>query len=629
MQRSGVWRFWNLMLLVLVLLVGCKSDRKSDEPLAAASSGLRDQSEKSELAPTATAAPAPMLADEEAPLDSPSRDKAFAPSPPLRGYGPSGGGIGSRPTPRKRPAGSKGATGLERYGESGSMLPAEPAEAAIDPNGRFATTYRPGGGHLAAFESAVARGVIPAAEREVVSDIGARYWTPMDEPKTKALALRTDFERSAVPPSGGEVHMRVSLRSTTKAPAGRPHLSVHLVLDVSGSMNGAPMDQAKAAAQALVDKLAPTDDFSLVTFSSDAQVRVADTRVGPGKARIKKAISEIEAGGGTNIGEGLRLGYEQSKSRSVPADAVRVVLLLSDGRANSGITSPTRLSRLALEAFQDGIQTSTFGLGTDYDGALMSSIASDGAGGYYYLRDAEQIAPALSTELDKRLDPAATAVEVRIRLKDDVQLLRVYGSRRLNAAEAARVRAIEVAADEHAAKRDKIKKDRQDDTKGGMRFLIPAFARDDNHAMLFKVRLPAGVGNKQIATIELKYKDRVAKRNVTDEMRVTVDYAKSDAESAKTVQPAVARTVQGFAAGETLMEASRMVARGDKTRALALLSEREQILRKAADMLQEPGFNRDADRLARLRGHLGASGGMGEPLVLAMLLETAGRAHLH
>ena len=66
---------------------------------------------------------------------------------------------------------------------------------------------------------------------------------------------------------------------------------------------------------------------------------------------------------------------------------MRVVLLLSDGRANSGITSSDRLSRLALDAFQSGVQTSSFGLGADYDGELMSSIANDGAGGYYYLRD--------------------------------------------------------------------------------------------------------------------------------------------------------------------------------------------------------------------------------------------------
>ena len=128
------------------------------------------------------------------------------------------------------------------------------------------------------------------------------------------------------------------------------------------------MDQAKVAAQALVDKLAATDDFSLVTFSSDAEVKVRDVTVGPGKANIRKTIAAIEPGGGTNISEGLRLGYEQAKARTIPRDAIRVVLLLSDGRANAGITNHNQLSRVALEAFQDGIQTSTFGLGTDYDG---------------------------------------------------------------------------------------------------------------------------------------------------------------------------------------------------------------------------------------------------------------------
>lgn len=612
MQRRRPLRLWQLVVMAVVLLVAC--NKNSDEPpqsTKAVAEGVSARADKEE-------------AEESSLADSKTRSPVRLRRPEAR-KGKSGG-LGAS---AEQPGGFK--TGSDRVvdGFAPSRRPPSPLEEAVDPNGRFATTYRPGGGHLAAFESAVARGIIPAAEREVVSDVGARYWSPMDEPKSKALAMRTDFERTALPPSGGEVHMRVSLRSTTKAAVGRPHLSVHLVLDVSGSMNGAPMDQAKAAAQALVDKLAGTDDFSLVTFSSDAEVRVKDVRVGPGKARIAKAIAGIEAGGGTNIGAGLQLGYEQAKSRDVPADAVRVVLLLSDGRANSGITAPGRLSGLALEAFQQGIQTSTFGLGTNYDGALMSSIASDGAGGYYYLRDAEQITPALSTELDKRLDPAATAVEVRIRLEKDVQLLRVYGSRRLNEAEAARVRAIEVAADEHAAERDDIQKDRQDDPQGGMRFLIPAFARGDNHAMLLKLRAPAGVNEKQVAIIELKYKDRVSKRNVTDEARVVVRYANSDAESAKSVQPAVARTVQGFAAGEALMEASRWVAHGDKARAIALLSEREQILRKAADILEEPGFNRDADRLARLRTHLGATGAMGEPLVLAMLLETAGRAHLH
>ncbi|WP_437734242.1 vWA domain-containing protein [Sorangium sp. So ce1335] len=567
-----------------------------------------------------------------------------APAEAMRGGQTAAGAIPQAARPPGAPAAdgalSKGLTGagdpsalasprVAAGSTEGAGRAAAPERVAIDPNGRFATTYRPGGGHLAAFESAVARGIIPPAERELVSDVGARYAPAIDVPKGVTLALRTDLERAKVPPGGGPVHVRVALRSTAQAPAARPHLSVHLVLDVSGSMVGEPIARARDAARALVDRLAAGDDFSLVTFSSDAEVRIPDGPVGPRRAMIKAAIDGIEARGGTNIGRGLELGYAQAAQPGIPDGAVKVVLLLSDGRANAGITSSERLSRLALDAFQGGVQTSTFGLGADYDGALMSAVASDGAGGYYYLRDPDQIAPALATELDRRLDPVATAVELRVRLKPDVKLLQVYGSRRLSDAEAARVREIEVAADAQAQKRDRIGRDRQDDAEGGMRFFIPAFSRDDSHALLLKLGLPAGVEARTIASVELKYKDRVSKKNVVDEAPLKVVYATGDADSAASVDPSVARTVQGFAAGETLSEAARHIALGDRGRAAALLAEREGILRAAADALKEPLFLKDADRLARLRGHTGAPDGLGDPLVLAMLLETASRAHLH
>jgi Ca-activated chloride channel homolog len=532
-----------------------------------------------------------------------------------------GGGTGARGIPIAAPIAAPVAAPL-------AAQPAIHADAAIDPNGRFATTYRPGGGHLAAFESAVASGVIPAAAREVVSDVGARYTPAIDVPAGHALAMRADLERGALPPSGGAVHLRVALRSSAEHAAERPHLSVHLVLDVSGSMAGDSITRARGAADALVDKLAPGDDFSLVTFSNDADLRVPDGPVGSRRGFIHQVIQGIHEEGGTNIGAGLSLGYAQASLPGIPEDAVRVVLLLSDGHANAGITASDRLSRLALDAFQHGIQTSSFGLGSDYDGALMSSIAADGAGGYYYLRDPDQIAPALATELDRRLDPVATAVEVRVRLKPDVDLLRVYGSQRLSEAEAQRVRTLEVAADAQAQKRDRIAQDRQDDAEGGMRFFMPAFARDDGHAMLFQLRVPAGAGGRAIAGIELKYKDRIAHKNVIEEIPIKTAYANGDAESAATADASVARTVQGFAAGEALTEAAVKIARGDRDGAGALLAEREAILRTAAETLREPLFLRDADRLARLRGSSETRTGMGDPLVLAMLLETAGRAHM-
>ena len=53
---------------------------------------------------------------------------------------------------------------------------------------------------------------------------------------------------------------------------------------------------------------------------------------------------------------------------------------------------------ISMNLSRDGIQTSSFGLGTDFDAALMSRIADRGAGGYYYLADSSQITPALRSQ---------------------------------------------------------------------------------------------------------------------------------------------------------------------------------------------------------------------------------------
>jgi Ca-activated chloride channel family protein len=619
MTRDRAARRWNTLLFLLMwgVFSGVACRGSSEAPAAANSDG-KDEGGQSK--PTA-ASPPQVLATAVAGGPRAGHDPAasgYAPSMKARS-GEKGGGAQSAP----------GQSAASRPGPPADDSPAPPkADVAIDPNGRFATTYRPGGGHLASFESAVARGFIPAGERELVSDVGARYAPKIDAPKDKAMAVLSELERDKLPPTGGPVHLRVTLRSSASAPAARPHLSVHLVLDVSGSMKGESIVRAREASRALVDKLAATDDFSLVTFSSDAQVLATDGPVGARREQLKKLIDGIVEGGGTNISKGLELGYAQAKTKSIPEDAVRVVLLLSDGRANAGTLGTTAISKLALDAFQDGIQTSALGLGEDYDGELMSAIANEGAGGYYYLRNPDQIATALSTEMDKRVDPVATAVELRVRLKKGVELLAVYGSRKLTDSEAARVRAQEVAADKQAEKRDKITQDRKDDKEGGLRFFIPAFARDESHSLLFKVRVPEGVDKRSVADVEIRYKDRIAKKNVSDESIVKAAYAGSDAESAASANASVLRTAQGFAAGEALAEAAGLVAAGQRDRAVTLLTEREAILRKASETLGEPLFLKDADRLARLREHAGKPTGMGDPLVLAMLLETASRSHM-
>src|SRR5580700_3580556 len=394
---------------------------------------------------------------------------------------------GATPTDDKATSfGMLGVVGGQWGGSVGAPLagpapsgPREPAVVAaaphLDPNARYATTYRPGGAALAAFDAAVAHGQIPASYRDLVADFGARYAPALTRPADGALAIGVDTERAAVGPQGGPMNLRVALVSSD-APPTRAPLSVHIVLDVSGSMSGQAIEDAKHAAEAAVTKLEPTDDFSMVTFSNSAQVLVGDGPIGPRRNQVLARIEEVRADGGTNMSSGLDLGYAQAHAASVSDDAVRVLMLLSDGHANAGDTDPSRLAERANRAFQDGIQTSAFGLGTDFDAALMSHIADRGAGGYYYLADSSQIAPALARELDARLRPVATAIEMRVRLRPDVSATKVFGSRELTEAEALAVRAQEVAVDRGEKKRG-IASDRETDASGGMRFFIPAFAR--------------------------------------------------------------------------------------------------------------------------------------------------------
>ena len=470
------------------------------------------------------------------------------------------------------------------------------------------------------------KGDIPGEYKDLVGDFGSRYAPPMDAPKEGALSFKTETERAKLPPSGGLVNFRIAIRSSATETKRAP-LSVHLVLDVSGSMSGTAIDNARKAAASLVERLDANDDFSMVTFSSSAEVRVPDGPVGARRKQILSTIAEVQANGGTNISSGLDLGYVEAHSPKISPEAVKIVMLLSDGHANGGDTNPRSLAERSARAFQDGIQTSSFGLGADFDAPLMSSIADRGAGGYYYLADSSQIANALAKEMDSRLVPAALGVEVRVRLRPDVAPMRVYGSRALEQTEAAQVRAQEVAMDKNAAKKG-IAQDRQEDSVGGMRFFMPAFARDDRHAILMQLQLPPGTGERALASVEVKYKDRIRKKNVTEEFPVKIEYAKDDAESAASANASVVSTVQAFLAGDSIVSAEHLVDAQNRLAAMRLLQERAELLKRAAVTLNEARLGEDAIRLARLSRAVGGQDQVKDALPLAVLLRGSSYGYL-
>jgi Ca-activated chloride channel family protein len=222
-----------------------------------------------------------------------------------------------------------------------------------------------------------------------------------------------------------EVIVKIDLSAGTGKKIKRTPLNLAVVLDKSGSMTGAKLEKTKQAAMQLVDRLAPDDIFSLVIFSDHAEVLVPAQKVEDPDA-LKEKIEGIEAGGSTALHAGVKMGADQIQEY-FSSKRINRVILLSDGLANVGPSSPRQLRQLGGDLAERGISVTTIGVGDDYNEDLMAGLAEASDANYYYVKDTEKLPEIFAKELGEMLSVAARDVRIEIICPDGVKPLGFIG----------------------------------------------------------------------------------------------------------------------------------------------------------------------------------------------------------
>src|SRR5690606_14690619 len=206
----------------------------------------------------------------------------------------------------------------------------------------------------------------------------------------------------------------------------RAPLNVSLVIDRSGSMSGQKMRDVKDAALWLVDNLADEDRVSIVSYASDVRVDASEQLTNSGRRRLAVAIDDIRDGGGTFLSGGLDTGASQIKEM-MDNESLNRVILLSDGKANEGITDIRELSRMSDRLRENDISVSTMGVGVDYNEDLMEEIAVAGGGNYHFIQESQDVASIFALELASLVNTVVREAVLILEVPREVEVKQVFG----------------------------------------------------------------------------------------------------------------------------------------------------------------------------------------------------------
>jgi Ca-activated chloride channel family protein len=162
-----------------------------------------------------------------------------------------------------------------------------------------------------------------------------------------------------------------------------------------------------------VEQLREQDRVAIVVYAGAAGVVLPSTS-GAEKKKIIESLENLQAGGSTAGGEGIKLAYKIAKENFKKEGNNRVILA-TDGDFNVGESSNAAMERLVEEKRNDGIFLTTLGFGMgNYKDSKMEILADKGNGNYMYIDSILEAQKALVNEFGGTLFTIAKDVKLQI-----------------------------------------------------------------------------------------------------------------------------------------------------------------------------------------------------------------------
>ena len=201
----------------------------------------------------------------------------------------------------------------------------------------------------------------------------------------------------AVPGAGGPTLAVPGGAPTTTCTELIPVQRFMLVLDRSGSMIGAKFDQLQVGANFWVDYVNVGEELGLTSFSGvpilNSGMSAVPMADGPWRTTRHTVVDGLAAGGGTAIGDALRIALNNVIAGGRASS--QVMILFSDGMQTAGAETPDDVLPDMIAA---GVRCYTIGLGSDQDAAVLANIANTTGARYI--------------AIDGDLDPADAAAAI-------------------------------------------------------------------------------------------------------------------------------------------------------------------------------------------------------------------------